>query len=216
MRSSRDRIFHHRISTGVLFIYFSMRFLTHYFTDVLGWPGFVSGQYTSIPTVIGRRRRRRTNEASYDETVFSPSISEAATSPHNNVSRAQNALNSIQDAIAISESDPTAVAVIPIASPTDDNFSNKKQRPRLTFFFRQLSLYLLSLLLMKIMVVILFALFPFLFSIGRWVLNLFGPHQKAQIFFVMAIFPLAMNTLQVSKFVQMIKHSIVSEIADFL
>jgi hypothetical protein len=180
-----------------------MRFLTHYFTDVLGWPGFVSGQYTAIPTIIGRRRRSRNNEASasYDDSILSPSTDEAPSHNRLHDSRAQNALSNIQDAIAISERDPSAVAVIPIASPSpiNSNFINKKQRPRLTFFFRQLSLYLLSLLLMKIMVVILFLIFPFLFSIGRWVLNLFGPHQKAQIFFVMAIFPLAMNTLQVSK-----------------
>ncbi|PWN35390.1 uncharacterized protein FA14DRAFT_115574, partial [Meira miltonrushii] len=114
---------------GVLFIYYCMKFLTHYFTDVLGWPGFVSGQYSSTPSVIGRRRR---------------------------------------------------------AGP----------RRIMTFFFRQLAMYLLSLLLMKIMVLILFGIFPFLFDIGRWVLNLFGDHKKAQVFFVMALFPLAMNTLQ--------------------
>lgn len=168
---------------GVLFIYFSMRFLTLYFTDVLGWPGFVSGQYTAVPTVLGRRRRRRRRpneasfdtsyDASHDDTITSPMTSGPPHNQHNSL------LNNIQ------------------ASPSAN--ATKKPQPRLSFFFRQLSLYLLSLLLMKIMVVILFALFPFLFDVGRWVLNLFGKHQKAQIFFVMAVFPLAMNTLQVSK-----------------
>jgi hypothetical protein len=166
-----------------------MRFLTHYFTDVLGWPGFVSGQYTSIPTVIGRRRRRRTtrNDVSYDESVLSPSVSEA-----NFDSRAQ--MGGIHENLAASDSQTFPAASESQTAPA----TSKKQRPRLSFFFRQLSLYLLSLLLMKIMVVIIFAIFPFLFAVGRWVLNLFGVHQKAQIFFVMAAFPLAMNTLQVS------------------
>lgn len=52
---------------------------------------------------------------------------------------------------------------------------------------------------MKVLVVILLAVLPFLFDVGRWVLNLFGERQRAQIFFVMAAFPLAMNTLQVSQ-----------------
>lgn len=169
---------------GFLFIYFSMRFLTHYFTDVLGWPGFVSGQYTAVPTVLGRRRRpRRPNEPSFD-TSYDASHDEVMTSPVTSEPphHLHNSLNNLQTSTA---------------SP--DIHVTKKQRPRLSFFFRQLSLYLLSLLLMKIMVVILFALFPFLFDVGRWVLNLFGKHQKAQIFFVMAVFPLGMNTLQVSK-----------------
>lgn len=167
-----------------------MRFLTHYFTDVLGWPGFVSGQYTSIPTVIGRRRRRRTttNDVSYDESVLSPSVSET-----NFDSRPQNTMASIHETLASAESQ-----TLPAASASPTAPPSKKQRPRLSFFFRQLSLYLFSLLLMKTMVVIIFAIFPFLFKVGRWVLNIFGVHQKAQIFFVMAAFPLAMNTLQVS------------------
>jgi hypothetical protein len=176
---------------GVLFIYFSMRYLTHYFTDVLGWPGFVSGQYTSTPTVLGRRRRGRSSEASYlHEGQLSPS-NEVAPSPMN------QDRDNIHAVLSEARTAPTLSTPPPPSLPGVSS-TTKKQRPRLTFFFRQLSLYLLSLLLMKVMVVVFFAIFPFLFDIGGWVLDRFGEHQKAQVFFVMAAFPLAMNTLQVS------------------
>jgi STIMATE family len=150
---------------GVLFIYYCMKFLTHYFTDVLGWPGFVSGQYSSTPSVIGRRRRagprRMSNSVPADENASTNGLPDMT---RNGSSRSVS--------------------------------TTKSSRPRMSFFFRQLAMYLLSLLLMKIMVLILFGIFPFLFDIGRWVLNLFGDRKKAQVFFVMALFPLAMNTLQ--------------------
>lgn len=154
-------------TVGVLFIYYSMRYLTHYFTDVLGWPGFVSGQYFSTPPVLGRRRRAGPRRMSTSSVPDSPH----AAGP--SMERQQS-------------------------SRSVESTMRRSNKPRLSFFFRQLALYLLSLLLMKVMVVLLFALFPFLFAIGRWVLDLFGEHKKGQIFFVMALFPLAMNTLQVS------------------
>lgn len=52
---------------------------------------------------------------------------------------------------------------------------------------------------MKIIVTILFVIFPFLFAFGRWLLGLFGSAKNAQVLFVMCLFPLAMNTLQVSR-----------------
>lgn len=150
---------------GVLFIYYCMRFLTHYFTDVLGWPGFVSGQYSSTPSVIGRRRRAGPRRMSNSV----PADDDASTNALPDMTRNESS-RSIGSA--------------------------KSAKPRMSFFFRQLAIYLLSLLLMKIMVLIMFAILPFLFDIGRWVLDLFGDHKKAQVFFVMALFPLAMNTLQ--------------------
>lgn len=159
-----------------------MRYLTHYFTDVLGWPGFVSGQYISVPSVLGRRKRRRNTDPSTQ-------MEDSVTSPTSEIFSQHEQDASIHQVV---EGTPAIDT-----TPTPGG-STKKNRPRLTFFFRQLSLYLLSLLLMKIMVVLMFVFFPFLFDVGRWVLNLFGEHRKTQIFFVMAIFPLAMNTLQVS------------------
>lgn len=145
-----------------------MRYLTHFFTDVLGWPGFVSGQYTTTPPVLGRRRRggpRAVNSASSD---------------------ADQARNSQQEHEATHSSS---------ASPQIG--AHKSQRPRISFFFRQLSIYLFSLFLMKVMVVVVFAILPSLSNIGRWVLERFGDDRRAQVFFVMALFPLAMNTVQV-------------------
>lgn len=158
--------------TGVLFIYYCMRFLTHYFTDVLGWPGFVSGQYYTTPTVLGRRRR---------------------SGPRRVYSEASSMLSSPMAPQDGNQAHPSA--------PQDESSSGKKAHsPQLSFFFRQLALYLLSLLLMKIMVLVLFAIFPFLSGIGRWVLGLFGEDRRAQVFFVMALFPLLMNTVQVRGF----------------
>jgi hypothetical protein len=162
---------------GVLFIYYSMRFLTHYTTDVLAWPGFVSGQYYSPPAVLGRRKKRKVQ-----------------LGPENGVEGSTSAAGNGANAGAGLERQSSALSNASNGGAGQQNRSSDK--PRLSFFFKQLALYLLSLLLMKVMVVILFALFPFLYDIGRWVLDLFGQRKRAQILFVMAVFPLAMNTLQ--------------------
>lgn len=73
----------------------------------------------------------------------------------------------------------------------------KASRPRLSYWFKQLGMYFFALLIMKVVVTILFALFPFLFAFGRWLLGLFGEAKNVQVLFVMCIFPLMMNTLQV-------------------
>jgi hypothetical protein len=70
------------------------------------------------------------------------------------------------------------------------------QRPRLAFWARQLGMYLLALLLMKLAVLVLFALFPFLITAGGALLDLFGEHKNAQVLFSMSLFPLVMNVLQ--------------------
>ena len=49
---------------------------------------------------------------------------------------------------------------------------------------------------MKVVVTILFAIFPFLFAFGEWVLDLFGERRNVQVLFVMCLFPLMMNTIQ--------------------
>ncbi|WFD32312.1 hypothetical protein MSPP1_003357 [Malassezia sp. CBS 17886] len=61
---------------------------------------------------------------------------------------------------------------------------------------RQTTLYLVALLLMKAAVLLLLAVFPSLVSFGNWLLGLFGMQRELQVVFVMALFPLAMNTLQ--------------------
>ncbi|PWN53058.1 hypothetical protein IE53DRAFT_310980 [Violaceomyces palustris] len=72
----------------------------------------------------------------------------------------------------------------------------RRSRPRISYWLKQLSTYLLTIFLMKLAVLALFDLFPFLFVFGEWLLDLFGDHKNAQIVFSMALFPLVMNVLQ--------------------
>lgn len=74
----------------------------------------------------------------------------------------------------------------------------KASRPKLSYWLKQLANYFFTLFTMKVVVTLLFVCFPFLFDFGRWLLNLFGEAKNAQVLFVMCLFPLAMNTLQVS------------------
>lgn len=61
---------------------------------------------------------------------------------------------------------------------------------------RQTAVYVLALSLMKLLVLAMLGLLPFLTTFGDWLLGLFGAHRGWQVVFAMAIFPLAMNTLQ--------------------
>ncbi|GJE84537.1 STIMATE domain-containing protein [Phanerochaete sordida] len=68
--------------------------------------------------------------------------------------------------------------------------------PSLSYWFRQLSVYLFSLATMKLLVVGLFALWPGVFKLGEWLLTFLGPSEAAQVIFTMGIFPIIMNILQ--------------------
>lgn len=70
--------------------------------------------------------------------------------------------------------------------------------PRPRAWFRQLLIFITSLLMMKIFVVILFNIMPFLFDFGAWLLRPFETtdDRRAEIVFVLLIFPLIMNTCQ--------------------
>ncbi|PWN24489.1 hypothetical protein BDZ90DRAFT_212407, partial [Jaminaea rosea] len=72
----------------------------------------------------------------------------------------------------------------------------KASRPRLSYWSKQLGMYFFALFIMKVIVTLLFVLFPFLFALGRWLLGLFGEAKNVQVLFVMCIFPLLMNTMQ--------------------
>ncbi|CAO1614779.1 unnamed protein product [Jaminaea pallidilutea] len=111
---------------GVFIIYLTLRVTTHVLTDVWGFTGFVSGQYSD------RNKRGR----------------------------------------------------------------GKASRPKLSYWLKQLGSYFFALFMMKLVVTLLFVIFPFLFAFGRWLLDLFGEAKNVQVLFVMCIFPLAMNTLQ--------------------
>lgn len=93
--------------------------------------------------------------------------------------------------------------------PNNSASSNKpvSQRPRLTYWSRQLLVYLLALLIMKLFVLLIFYIFPFLFTIGKWLLGLFGKHKRAQVVFAMAIFPLVMNVVQFWLIDSLLRHN---------
>ncbi|KAL4403071.1 hypothetical protein ACI68E_000853 [Malassezia pachydermatis] len=63
-------------------------------------------------------------------------------------------------------------------------------------WLRQTGLYVISLIIMKLCVLLLLSILPFLTSFGNWLLGLFGTHRATQVVFVMALFPMAMNMLQ--------------------
>ncbi|OZJ06332.1 hypothetical protein BZG36_00657 [Bifiguratus adelaidae] len=61
---------------------------------------------------------------------------------------------------------------------------------------RQCGVFILSLVLMKGVVVLLFAICPWLFDFGSWVLQWTMGNYRLQVVFVMLVFPLIMNILQ--------------------
>jgi len=63
-------------------------------------------------------------------------------------------------------------------------------------WLRQLGVYLVAIIVMKLSVVALINAAPFLLTFGAWLLGLFGTHRSLQVIFAMAIFPLIMNTVQ--------------------
>lgn len=63
-------------------------------------------------------------------------------------------------------------------------------------WLRQTSVYVVALVLMKLFVLALLYLMPYLTMFSSWLLGLFDTHRAMQVIFVMAIFPMAMNMLQ--------------------
>ncbi|CAD6961743.1 unnamed protein product [Tilletia controversa] len=121
---------------GVFIIYITLRIVTHVLTSVLGWHGFVSGQYGNVPT--------------------------------------------------------------------PDGGSGK---PKMSYWGKQLVTYLFAIFIMKIIVTGIMWMFPFFFALGRWLLSFFGKHRNVQVFFVMALFPLAMNVIQFWLIDSLLRHN---------
>ncbi|KAI8385701.1 vacuolar membrane protein-domain-containing protein [Blakeslea trispora] len=69
-------------------------------------------------------------------------------------------------------------------------------RNQLRIWTRQLSAYVMALVTMKVVVLILFSLCPWLERVGRWVLGWTMGNYRLQVLFVMLIFPLVMNIVQ--------------------
>lgn len=85
--------------------------------------------------------------------------------------------------------------------------SYRRGRPRIEYWLKQLGSYLFVLFLMKMAVLIVFAIFPFLFDVGSWILGLFGSHKDFQVLFSMALFPFAMNVLQFWLIDSLLRHN---------
>ncbi|KAM3578461.1 hypothetical protein VKS41_009052 [Umbelopsis sp. WA50703] len=78
---------------------------------------------------------------------------------------------------------------------------------------KQLVIYIISLVLMKLVVVAIFAICPFLFTFGQWVLEWTMSNYKLQVVFVMLIFPLVMNIIQFWVIDTIVKHNERQEIS---
>ena len=72
--------------------------------------------------------------------------------------------------------------------------------PKFLSWFKQLILFLLAWSLVKIIVVLVLYFVPLFGIIGGWILEPIKDDPRAQIVFVMFIFPLTMNILQVINF----------------
>ncbi|KAI9022290.1 vacuolar membrane protein-domain-containing protein [Phycomyces nitens] len=73
---------------------------------------------------------------------------------------------------------------------------------------KQLVVYVCALLTMKILVVLLFHLFPSIAVFGKWMLGWTMGNHKLQVVFVMLIFPLTMNTMQFWVLDTIVKHKL--------
>ncbi|KAF8514887.1 vacuolar membrane protein-domain-containing protein [Hysterangium stoloniferum] len=68
--------------------------------------------------------------------------------------------------------------------------------PRLTYWARQASVYVFTILTMKLLVVGLFAVWPGIFNIAEFLLSWTDNNIKLRVIFVMGLFPIIMNILQ--------------------
>ncbi|CAG8550864.1 6321_t:CDS:2 [Ambispora leptoticha] len=68
--------------------------------------------------------------------------------------------------------------------------------PRRAWWLKQLAIFLVSLFTMKMIIVLVIQIAPFLFKFGAWAINWTESDPKLQIVFVMLIFPLIMNIVQ--------------------
>ncbi|KAG1471264.1 hypothetical protein G6F56_002225 [Rhizopus delemar] len=71
---------------------------------------------------------------------------------------------------------------------------------------KQLAVYIVSLMLMKVIVVALFHLCPWMADVGAWVLGWTVDNYRLQVVFVMFIFPLVMNIMQFWIIDTIVKH----------
>ena len=68
--------------------------------------------------------------------------------------------------------------------------------PKAWWWLKQSVIYFCGLLGMKVCVLIIFMMFPFISRVGDWALGWTEGNERLQIIFVMMLFPLIMNALQ--------------------
>ncbi|KAK3906771.1 vacuolar membrane protein-domain-containing protein [Staphylotrichum tortipilum] len=89
------------------------------------------------------------------------------------------------------------VALTPLGSPPESIQSgNYGTPPRAWWWLKQSVIYFCGLMGMKLCVLILFMMLPWLPHVGDWALGWTEGNEKLQIVFVMMLFPLIMNALQ--------------------
>jgi hypothetical protein len=89
------------------------------------------------------------------------------------------------------------VAYTPFGKPRESIESGNYGNPPSTWWwFKQSVIYFCGLFGMKICVLILFLILPWLSRVGDWALRWTEGNERLQIFFVMMLFPLIMNALQ--------------------
>ena len=85
----------------------------------------------------------------------------------------------------------------PIANPPESIESgNYGSPPKATWWLKQSFIYFIGLFGMKLCVLLIFELFPWIAKVGDWALRWTEGNEAVQIAFVMLIFPLIMNALQ--------------------
>lgn len=89
------------------------------------------------------------------------------------------------------------VSFTPLGEPKESIQSgNYDMPPRIGWWLKQSLIYFVGLFAMKICVLLIFVMMPWISQVGDWALKWTEGNEKVQIAFVMMIFPLIMNALQ--------------------
>lgn len=89
------------------------------------------------------------------------------------------------------------VAYTPLGKPVESIQSgNYGNPPKAWWWLKQSVIYFFGLFGMKLCVLIIFLIMPWISKVGDWALSWTDGNEKLQIAFVMMIFPLIMNALQ--------------------
>lgn len=88
-------------------------------------------------------------------------------------------------------------AITPMGNPPESIRSGHYgQPPKTWWWFKQSIIYFLGLMGMKICVLVIFLVLPWISRIGDWALRWTEGNEQLQVFFVMLFFPVVMNATQ--------------------